>query len=174
MPYGADHRLEDMIDPDACEMAVYEIVDAGLDRFESNVKRNTPVDTHPYRSGERPRGALRASVVRGIVKRHTGALGRGFAGIVATDDEIAPYVEWDTAPHIIEPRRPGGTLSWRDREGNRHFAKRVHHPGTTGAHMFAIGAAITELELGEIADRPLERWAHDVTEPRPWRRRIAA
>lgn len=41
----------------------------------------------------------------------------------------APFVEYPTAPHVIEPKTPGGVLAFKI--GDRTvFARRVMHPGT--------------------------------------------
>lgn len=42
------------------------------------------------------------------------------------------YVEYDTRPHEIRPIH-AKSLHWTDAHGE-HFAKVVHHPGTTGQH----------------------------------------
>ena len=66
---------------------------------------------------------------------------------VGTDDEIYGYVDEGTRPHIIRPKRPGGTLAFPSvsvpktkpgslvsGSGKRGsvdtFRKEVHHPGT--------------------------------------------
>jgi hypothetical protein len=165
VPYTATSRLQDMIVPDACGDAVRSMADAGLDAFQANVRRNTPIDTNPYRDRPgRPRGALRASIERTPVERGRSALGTGWGGRVFTEDPIAPFVEWDTAAHMIFPRTPGGTLHWRDRAtGEDRFSRGVRHPGTKGQHMFSIGAAITEHELHAIFRPALDVWEKAVT-----------
>lgn len=182
MPYLSLSRLEDMIQPEACEATASQIADAGTDRFQANVRRNTPIDTNPYRGRPgRPRGFARESIERGLVRRTSTPAGPAFRGSVFTEDDVFPYIEWDTPPHVIRPRadrapasvvetrRPRGTvadgrasLSWLGPMG-RVFAKIVHHPGTKGQHPFAIGAAITEAELDEIARGPLASWRLAVT-----------
>jgi hypothetical protein len=158
MPFVASRRLEDMLDEDAPDRAARRIAKDGTDRLVANTKRNTPIDTNPYRYRPgRPRGHLRASIEDGPVLPVQTPAGRGYRGTARTFDDVAPHVEWDTRPHRIEPREPGGTLHWRDREtGDHRFAKGVDHPGTSGQHMFAIGAAITEAEVEAIA-RPALR-----------------
>lgn len=59
---------------------------------------------------------------------------------VYTLDPVAPHVEWDTAPHLIRPRRPGGVLTVPTRDGML-FMREVHHPGTRGVHMMATALA---------------------------------
>jgi hypothetical protein len=41
----------------------------------------------------------------------------------------AVYVEFGTAPHIITPKKKGGTLHWKS-DNKDVFAKKVNHPGT--------------------------------------------
>ena len=50
----------------------------------------------------------------------------------------APFVEWDTMPHDIYPRK-ARVLHWTDGSGE-HFAMHVHHPGTKGKKMVWQGA----------------------------------
>lgn len=160
MPYVADGSLEDMVNVEACSLTARDIADDGLDAFEGNVRRNTPIDTSPFRDRPgRPRGALRDSIHRTPVNKTASPAGPAYRGRVETEDPVGPNVEWDTAPHVIEPRDPDGVLHWRDRiTGEDRFAKRVEHPGTIGAHMFSIGAAITEHELEHVAAPALRRW----------------
>jgi very-short-patch-repair endonuclease len=80
------------------------------------------------------------------------------------------HVEWGTglwgpkhAKYLIVPKKPGGWLSWiNPRTGQRVFARKVMHPGSPGAHMFAIGAHLTEAEFEErIAAPVLALWARE-------------
>lgn len=43
--------------------------------------------------------------------------------------DYALYVHEGTRPHMIFPRRPGGTLAF-EVDGRTVFARSVHHPGT--------------------------------------------
>jgi hypothetical protein len=127
---------------------------------------------------------LRESIEGTRVERAFHAGQQVYEGRCQTFDPVAPDVEWPTKPHTIRPRedrgpasviatrRPRGTvqdgraaLSWVG-PGGRHFAKVVHHPGTRGAHMFAIGAAITEAEVPAIAEPALRIFERDVIAPR--------
>lgn len=58
-------------------------------------------------------------VVTGGVSAGGGAEGVGYA----------LYVHEGTRPHLILPRRPGGTLAFQ-MDGRTVFARSVHHPGT--------------------------------------------
>lgn len=160
MPYRASGRLEDMINPGAVDVAGEAIALEALEEFQDYVKDNTPIDTNPYRDRPgRPRGAARDSVERSRVVKRAGA----WRGSVFTEDEVFPFIEWDTPPHTIRPKDPDGWLSWRDRRtGERIFAKEVRHPGTKGQHSFAIGAAKTEAELERIAQPALAAFARDL------------
>lgn len=73
---------------------------------------------------------------------------------VYTNDPVAPYVEWDTRPHIIVPKDPEGMLVFETAQGTV-FAKLVHHPGTTGAHMMATAIAEVAETWRALAKREL-------------------
>lgn len=76
--------------------------------------------------------------------------GATFWASFQTNKPYALWVEEDTKPHIIEPisaavrgTGPGPheyvvgrgiALRWKDAGGGEHFARIVHHPGTTGFH----------------------------------------
>ena len=38
--------------------------------------------------------------------------------------------QYGTSPHVITPRNPKGLLAWKGKDGEKHFAKKVNHPGT--------------------------------------------
>jgi hypothetical protein len=69
---------------------------------------------------------------------------------IGTNVEYASDVEYDTKPHIIEPKNKKA-LRWEvgrkarlakgisPKYAKYAFAKRVKHPGTTGHHMFLKG-----------------------------------
>lgn len=78
--------------------------------------------------------------------------GARFRVPVLTHDPVAPHVEWDTLPHLIVPRKPGGVLTIPT-VGGMVFARLVHHPGTRGVHMMATA-------LAEIA-ASWQRTAHE-------------
>lgn len=42
--------------------------------------------------------------------------------------DYTPYYYYGSKPHTIRPKN-GGVLSWIGKDGNRHYAKVVHHPG---------------------------------------------
>lgn len=84
-------------------------------QIEREAKSNAPVDT----------GRLRASITTEVLER------QGIPMVkVGTNVEYAPYVEFETEPHIITPDTKEA-LQWTDPEtGEPVFAKKVEHPGT--------------------------------------------
>lgn len=113
------------------------------------VQRRTPRDT----------GRLRNSVEqKGITRTPTG-FGSVYRGGVHSDVEYASFVEDDTAPHIIRPKLPHGYLRFYSFKLHKVVElKIVHHPGTTGVHMFAKGAADTEADIDTRAEAMFFRW----------------
>lgn len=172
MPFVADRDLSTMVDLDAVDRACKRITDDAGDRLQANVRRNTPVDASPFRDKpDRPRGALRESIERGRVE----ATVPDYRVRVFTEDPVAPHVEWDTRPHTIRARRPGGRLHWRDRQtGDHRFAASVEHPGTTGQHMFAAGAARTEAEIEAVAEPAVRQFERELIRGRTTSRRGVA
>lgn len=87
-----------------------------------------------------PAGDIDAGRPRGYMKAQIRwDMGRDLIGVYADISSPArtvdgePYglfMEVGTRAHIIEPKRPGGWLQWRDRAGRKHRAQRVNHPGT--------------------------------------------
>lgn len=165
---------------EATDRANRDIAEEGGRRMVAWTKRNTPVErflkdlAHPYHLRDKiDLKLLRVyTITGGSVVYESGA---------ETTVEYAPYVEEGTgkwgpshAPYIIRPKNPFGFLSWiaskpftrRDgthvRVGDRVFAKEVLHPGSPGAHMFAIGAAMVEHEFEQFAGGRLEEWAREV------------
>jgi len=47
-----------------------------------------------------------------------------------TMPEYGLFLEFGSAPHIIRAKN-AKALHWKDKTGSDHFAKVVHHPGTT-------------------------------------------
>lgn len=188
MPFIADRRLEDLLDPEAGMRCSRRIAQAGVDWLVANTKKRTPVDISPYRDKPaRPPGTARNSVHATDVDRRRGVVGPVYEGRARTEDPIFPHIEWTTKPHIIRPRadrnpasvvetrRPRGTvqdgraaLSWRDATGRR-FAKEVHHPGTRGQHPFAYGAAETERQLVPLSRPAVALFARELVPPRTGR-----
>lgn len=84
---------------------------------EARAKALSPVDTGRLRASiqARPRVTFRGPTVR-----------------VVADVNYAPFVENDTRPHIIRPKK-GKYLRFKV-GGHVVYAKIVHHPGTKGKH----------------------------------------
>ena len=83
------------------------------------------IRTHPYKDRT---GTLTRSIRATMLEQ-----GPGHAtGQIAALAKYASFVEEGTAPHDIEPKRADGYLAWENPEsqGDWHFAKLVHHPGT--------------------------------------------
>lgn len=140
----------------ATERTVVKLADAGGDMLLDYTQRNTPRQTGRLRESER----LRSETIGPLHRR-----------ICFTDVEYGPYVEHGTglwgpshSRYEITPHDPHGVLSWLARNqfgeqtGPRVFARRVMHPGSPGAHMFAIGAAMTEHSFPEKASEVLHQW----------------
>lgn len=95
------------------------------------------------------------------VRRRSGRLARhgrieiasgGMSGRLIIDpphmDPI--WEEEDTRPHTIRAK-PGKVLSWVGADGQRRFAREVHHPGTRGSHALRRAVNITrQLLPGDI------------------------
>jgi hypothetical protein len=85
----------------------------------------------PKRTGRLARGIREKVRVRG----HT------VVGILDSEAPYTMFVENDTRPHVIRPRR---ARALRFLVGDRVvFARRVRHPGTKGRHMFREGGKET-------------------------------
>lgn len=158
-------------------VAAHEMADEGAKRLVSRVKENTPIGENRGAPAEPP-GHLRESIKQSAMHVYTEAGDRVYGSGAETDVSYGIYVEEGTglwgpshAKYVIRPKNPGGWLSWitphgftrRDgtvvAPGTRVFAKEVLHPGSVGAHMFAIGSAIVEHEWRSlIADPALDRW----------------
>jgi len=76
----------------------------------------------PYRTGR---------LVRSIIMRRRGPIHY----VIGTPVEYAPYIEFGTRPHIIEPRRAKALRFIVHHE--IVFARRVQHPGTKPRRFFA-------------------------------------
>jgi hypothetical protein len=105
-----------------------ETTEESVEAIQDRVQENTPVIT----------GALKESVVTTPVVQDV----RGdYTAAVESDLEYAPYVEFGTSPHVIQPN-DAEALAFDGR-----VVAEVHHPGNRGRHMFRQGAI--EFEQGE-------------------------
>lgn len=180
MPFYADRRLEDMLNPDAGRVAARAMADKGGTRLMEAVKVRTPIDTSysPLgRSDGRPRGTARESIERGSVRQHTSTRGRGYQVRVYTDDPVFPDIEWNTKPHVIEPTpehkaraaAEGRQAMLRYWAGGVRFARRVMHPGTTGQHPFARAEAFIEAETSHMFAEEVKQFERDLVSSRTGR-----
>lgn len=143
-----------------------ELAREGGSRMTENVRALTPVGHNPFQEGYVP-GHLLASIEQKIVVVYfDAALGATvYESGTETNLDYGPYVENGTGlwgPHRsfyeIRPKNPDGWLRFHDADGNVVFAKRVLHPGSPGAHMFTRGAAMTDEQFRQWADREVGRW----------------
>lgn len=145
----------------------FELADEGGDRLTDAVKEFTPVGKRPFEADYVP-GALLASIEKKVtVVEFDVALGRVvYKSGTETNLDYSVYVENGTglwgparAKYEIRPKNPDGWLRFHDEYGNVVFAKRVMHPGSPGAHMFAKGVAKTEAEFHEWGQRKVDEHA---------------
>lgn len=92
--------------------------------------------SHPYQDRT---GALTASTQGRVEVSTPGAA----EGVIEATAKYASFVESGTAPHRIEARR-AAALHWVGSGGEHHFARAVHHPGTTQRPF--IGPAVQKAE----------------------------
>lgn len=85
--------------------------------------------------------------------------GLHYRAVVLTRDPVAPHVEFDTQPHLIMPKQPGGALRYWDRSGRIQFAVVVHHPGTRGQHMMAKAVAEVAVSWQRIGAEEVQQMA---------------
>jgi hypothetical protein len=168
MSYEQEGDLIAMFDPELSRRATYKMADAGGDWLLERVIANTPVSYTGLAlqfggfTPARTPGTLKRSWKRGPVEPRVGGIDPGFEVKVDTHDPIAAYVEWDTRPHIIRPRTPGGRLRFRTwPTGELVYARVVHHPGTKGQHMMSFAAHAATLNFDHIVDEPLRHWARE-------------
>ena len=53
----------------------------------------------------------------------------GLTAVIGPTTSYAPFIEFGTAPHIIQPRG-SGCLAFTSKSGDMVFTRLVHHPGT--------------------------------------------
>lgn len=138
----------------------------GREQLLERTKHHTPVAKPPpgvaaewVASRGRMPGTLRESWRVGEVTVELA--GEVMSIDVYTHDEIAPFVEWPTMPHLIVPRRPGGMLRFWDKLGNTIYARIVHHTGTKGSYMLTTALAEVAVSWQEIGAEEMERWARE-------------
>lgn len=164
--YHQTGSLIDMADPERARRTVRDMAEVGGDWLYERTVANTPVSYHGlalqfggFKPAREP-GTLKRSWKRLPAEPSLDRIGGGWMVAVETDDPIAQFVEWDTAPHEIRPKLPGGLLVFRTwPTGELVRTKLVHHPGTQGQHMSAFAVHAAELSFDEIVHRPLMDWA---------------
>lgn len=168
MSYRADGAIADLFRAGPIEAASRRIVERVGGDLNRRVTLHTPVASpvNPEAAAQwlsmrnfRYPGELKRSWKVGEVVLVNGA--RRMQIDVWTEDPIAPYVEWDTRPHLIVPRDPTGVLAFFDKIGNLVFARRVNHPGTRGAHMMATALAEVALSWQDIGGEEVQRWSQE-------------
>lgn len=156
MGYQGAHLPTWFSNTEAIEECCEEIADAVGDFMQRTTVQNTPIDTGWLRQEIRKKITVVTRNERGEKVYETGS---------ETSVEYAPYVEHGTglwgprhARYVIKPRNPDGWLRWINPEtGEPVFAKRVMHPGSPGAHMFAIGVAMAEHSFEALAEGPIRK-----------------
>lgn len=125
------------------------------DAIHDLIIENTPVDTRNLRTSWHREPA--APAIRS-------GQATTYKTTVSTSVSYAPYVEEGTGlwgpenrKYLIIPKK-GNTLHWKDSAGHSHFAARVMHPGSPGAHMVAVSMAKVEHSNDAIVAGDLEQW----------------
>jgi Bacteriophage HK97-gp10, putative tail-component len=181
VPYEGDD-LMDLIEnlEEATKRTGHRLADAMTDRGKTNIERNTPVETRHLRDSlERTPIRYRRFSLQGV-RLYC------WEGKVFTEVEYAEYVERGTGlwgprrkKYKIEPKKPGGVLAFTPYarmpnggvildvqngvvSGQPVYARYVMHPGSPGAHMFRIGATLTEHQFDEFARDPMRLWKEEV------------
>lgn len=173
-------ELAPLFDPELATSATREMAEDGRDAMMGFAVEYTPVSENPFSSPGRPPGTLKRRWRKVGPALKTLARGAtGFRAEFENWDPIAPFVENDTRPHEIRPRAdrapasvlathkprrmgddPQAAITFRVwPSGVRVFARVVHHPGTTGAHMTLKAATRAEAEFDRLCQPALERWA---------------
>lgn len=148
MPFVSDRPLDSYFHEAAVHRAMRRIADDAGDAGVKATRRHTPTVTRK----------LLESIRRGPVLLHGGIGGtRGYGVKIFTDVDYAPDVEWNTRPHDI-PGAFGRPLPFG--VGGQFSGK--FHPGTTGQHMFELGAAELDSQIRVVAAPALEVFVREV------------
>jgi hypothetical protein len=167
MSYTADGQLADFFRLEPMIEAARRTTERVGEDLLGRVVRHTPVAKPPSASitgdwleaRHRAPGTLRESWKCGELTV-VGSAGR-YTIDVYTDDPVAPDVEWDTKPHVIEAHGVGGVLRYWDKRGATVFAKIVHHPGTKGVHMMATALVEVAASWFSIASEEFRVWERE-------------
>jgi hypothetical protein len=151
-------------------------------RFKHNIEINTPVETRVLRD------SYQITPIRYEPVQRIAYTAYAWQGEVLTEVHYAPFVERGTGlwgprrrKYKIEPKTPGGVLAFQPymrtngsvvldvagspSKGGMVIVRYVMHPGSPGAHMFQIGAIITEHEADEWSYQAMRQWERDVETP---------
>lgn len=168
MSYASDGNLADLFRPEPMIEAARRTTDRVGADLQERVAHHTPIAKPPAASvaaeweqaRKRPPGTMRESWQIGEVTVTSD--GARLTIPVFTEDPVAPYVEWDTQPHLIVPKNQiRGILRYWDTSGNIVFAQVVHHPGTKGVHMMATALVEVAASWLTIGAEEMERWASE-------------
>lgn len=162
MGYRSDGDIADLFREEPIRHCAERIRTRVGDDLRDRVRAHTPVATPPPGAWSEWLHARRRlpGTLRDSWEVHVHELpGERYVVDVVTQDPVAPYVEWDTEPHLIVPKEPGGVLRFWDREGALQFARSVHHPGTRGQHMMAKALAEVAVSWKVIAEEEFREMA---------------
>lgn len=165
-------ELHHLFKPELADAACHDMAVDGGKWLHRRVRELTPVHEEfgggagRWAAVNRERGRAPGTLKRSWyldplgVKRRVTPFGPTFSAKVATDDPIAPFVEDDTRPHIIRPKRPGGMLRFRVwPSGIAVYARFVRHPGTTGQHMMLRAQQEARVDFRNITVDRARLWA---------------
>jgi hypothetical protein len=160
-------KISSIVRPEVATRTAHKMADRGGARMTELVKMNTPIAPpddpveRRVRLRKRKRGTLRESIYQKPVLPTQS----GFESGCATEDPVAPHVEWSTRPHEIRPIPPNRRLAFV-KDGEWRFPRVVHHPGTHGQAMFRIGGAMVENEVARGLFQPeLEEFKRELERP---------
>jgi hypothetical protein len=168
MGYTQKGDLVALFDPELARRTVRLMAERGGEALLVRVTDNTPVSYHGLalqyggfgHELQRAPGTLKRSWRKHPAEPSHDRVNGGWRVEVDSSDPIAAYVEWDTRPHVIMPKLPGGRLRFRTwPTGEVVYAKVVHHPGTTGQHMMGLAVHAIQLGFEEIVSPELHEWA---------------
>lgn len=72
-----------------------------------------------------------APIDKGALRRGIGTSHPNMGTVCLTCSEKYWYWnQYGSSPHVITPRSSKGLLVWKGKDGKKHFAKKVNHPGT--------------------------------------------
>lgn len=154
-------EIASIVKPLVATRAAEKMARRGGERMTELVRMNTPIAPMQPPLDKRPRKRARGTLRASWFTKPVVPTGTGFESGTATEDPIAPYVEWNTRPHEIRPIPPNRRLAFV-KDGHWWYPRVVHHPGTHGQAMLRIGAAKVEDELAHgLMDRELEAWKRE-------------